>query len=497
MKSDLFPKHIYRKYDIRGVYGKELTEEIAFRTARAFADLCRERSGKDYPVVAIGMDARVHSPQLRDAFASGLAGSGCSWVDIGLCPTPLTYFSTYKLEVDAFAMVTASHNPPGDNGFKLGIGYETIHSGDLELLGNMASADARSIKLDTAQPIRQVDIIGIYQEYILDAFSGLRDDLKALGTGFDVVVDSGNGTAGVVFPEILKQLGMNVHELYSEPDGTFPNHHPDPTLPEALESLKAEILRTESRLGISFDGDADRIGVLDENGDVIWGDMLLLILGRDIIERWRQEGAVGEPPLVISEVKASQILYDGIRQAGGRVEMWKTGHSLIKARMKETGAAAAGEMSGHLFFADRFFGFDDALYGALRILEVFIRALLNGSCERFSELLGNIPDAVSTPEIRFPCEDKTKFHLAEMFADALSKHMESSSDPIIIEVIDIDGVRARFDEGWGLLRASNTQPVLVMRFEGPDKEKVHQYQEFFNRLLEKVSSELKANSTEI
>jgi phosphomannomutase/phosphoglucomutase len=486
-----FPSHIYRKYDIRGAYGLELTEEIAFRTARAFADLCRERSGKDSPVVAVGMDARVHSPHLRDAFASGLVGSGCSWVDLGLCPTPLTYFSVYKLEVDAFTMVTGSHNPPGDNGFKLGIGHETIHSGDMTLLGNMAGNDDQPVKIETADPIRRVDIIGIYQEFILNAFSGLQENLKALGNRLEVVVDSGNGTAGIVFPEILKKLGVKVHELYSEPDGTFPNHHPDPTLPEALESLKSEILRTGSRLGISFDGDADRIGVLDEKGDVIWGDMPLLILGRDIVENWREEGGEGDPPLVISEVKASQILYDGIRQAGGRVEMWKTGHSLIKARMKETGASIAGEMSGHLFFADRFFGFDDALYGAMRILEVYIHALLDETCERFSELLRDIPEAVSTPEIRFPCDEDSKFRLVEMFADTLSKHMESAAAPAIIEVIDIDGVRARFDEGWGLLRASNTQPVLVMRFEGSDEDTVEKYQKFFNELLEKASADLK------
>jgi phosphomannomutase/phosphoglucomutase len=419
--------------------------------------------------------------------------AGCSWVDIGLCPTPLTYFSAYKLEVDAFAMVTGSHNPPEDNGFKLGIGLETIHSGDMVLLGNMASADVRPVKLEKAEPTRKVDIIAMYQGYVLEAFQGLRRDLEALGGRFEVVVDSGNGTAGIVFPKILEKIGVKVHELYSEPDGTFPNHHPDPTLPEALEGLKAEILRTGSRLGISFDGDADRIGILDEKGDVIWGDMLLLILGRDIIQNWREEGSEGEPPLVISEVKASQILYDGILKAGGRVEMWKTGHSLIKARMKETGASIAGEMSGHLFFADRFFGFDDALYGALRILEVYIRALLNGTCERFSELLRDIPDAVSTPEIRFPCEEAGKFRLVEMFARSLGDHMESSADPAILEVIDIDGVRARFDGGWGLLRASNTQPVLVMRFEGTDTEKVEQFQKFFNTLLEKASMQIKAN----
>lgn len=485
-----FPYHIFRKYDIRGVYGEELTEEVVYRTARAFASMCRERTGKTNPVMSVGMDARVHSPRVRDALVSGLVESGCSWIDIGLCPTPLTYFSAYRLEVDAFVMVTASHNPPGDNGLKLGIGYETIHSEDIEFLGKIAGADHEPVRIGSPEPLRKADIIGDYQTYMLEAFSELREDVRSLKEEVGVVVDSGNGTAGIVLPWILKELGVTVHELYSEPDGTFPNHHPDPTLPEALEGLKKEMFRTGSAFGISFDGDADRIGVLDEKGNVVWGDMLLLILGRDIIDRWRRSGEGGDPPLVISEVKASQILYDGIRQEGGRVEMWKTGHSLIKARMKETGAAVAGEMSGHLFFADRFFGFDDALYGAMRVLEVYVRAVNSGRCERFSDLLRDIPEVVSTPEIRFPCEEAGKFRLVQMFADALGAQAASGADPVIREIIDIDGVRARFDEGWGLLRASNTQPVLVMRFEGPDEKRVQQYQELFNRLLEKAQANL-------
>ena len=490
MKS--FPFHIFRKYDIRGVYGEELTEELVYRTAAAFAALCRERTGKKSPVFTVGMDARVHSPKLRDAFAAGLVSEGCSWIDIGLCPTPLTYFSAFQLQVDGFAMVTASHNPPAYNGLKLGIGRETIYSGDLELLGKRASDRDIPESIETPEPFRRVDIISLYQKFIREAFSHLDRDLKTLDEKIRVVVDSGNGTAGIVLPRILRDLGVEVYELYSEPDGTFPNHHPDPTLPEALKVLRSEIMRTGSHLGISFDGDADRIGVLDEKGEVIWGDMLLLILGRQVIESWRHSWRRSDkevkPPLVISEVKASQNLYDGIRQAGGRVEMWKTGHSLIKARMKETGAAIAGEMSGHLFFADRYFGYDDALYGALRILEVFIRSLRQGSCRRFSDLFGDIPRVVTTPEIRIPCEEEGKFDLVERFAESLGQHMASSGNPTILEIIDIDGVRARFKDGWGLLRASNTQPALVMRFEGPDKETVESYREFFNRLLGEVNN---------
>lgn len=486
MDNDSFPFHIFRKYDIRGVYGEDLTPDLVFRIGRAFGDMCRDRTGKDDPVVAVGMDARVHSPDMRDALTSGMAASGCQWIDIGLCPTPLTYFSSFELSTDAFAMITASHNPPGDNGLKLGIGRDTIYSDDITLVGNMAESDSRPVKLTMPAPARSVDIVKIYQDYILNAFSGFKDTLERLEGGLEVVVDSGNGTAGIVFPQILTKLGVKVHELYSEPDGTFPNHHPDPTLPEALESLKAEIARTGSDLGISFDGDADRIGVLDEKGTIIWGDMLLLIVGRDIIRRWRDEGGTGEPPLIISEVKASQVLYDGIEAAGGRALMWKTGHSLIKAKMKETNAAAAGEMSGHMFFADRFFGFDDGIYGAMRILEVYLGALQAGSCKNFSELLGDIPYTVATPEIRFECDDDSKFLLVDKFTTEIKDHMGSNAAPVILEVIDIDGVRARFEDGWALLRASNTQPVLVMRFEGPDKETVERYQGFFNTLLEEA-----------
>ena len=496
MKQELgaFPYHIFRKYDIRGVYGAELTLETAYRTGSAFGGLCLERTGADKPLVAIGMDARVHSPEIRDAFAAGLSASGCSWMDIGLCPTPLVYFCSHELGTDAFVMVTASHNPPGDNGFKLGIGQETIHSADIEQLGIKAASEDTPARWEKPDPVRTVDILAIYEEFMVKAFYALGEKIHSLAGGLEIVVDSGNGTAGVVFPGILKKLGVTVHELYSEPDGTFPNHHPDPTLPEALESLRAEILRTRSGFGVSFDGDADRIGIMDEKGDIIWGDMLLLILGRDIVNRWSSEGKKGDPPLVISEVKASQVLYDGIREAGGRALMWKTGHSLIKAKMKETGAAAAGEMSGHLFFADRYFGFDDGLYGAMRILEVYVNALMDGSVSLFSDLLGGIPDTVTTPEIRFPCSEESKFRLVDSFAAALADHMKEGREPVIRETIDIDGIRALFDDGWGLLRASNTQPVLVMRFEGPDETHVERYQAFFTGLLEETQAALEKDA---
>jgi phosphomannomutase/phosphoglucomutase len=384
-------------------------------------------------------------------------------------------------------MVTASHNPPEDNGFKLGIGKETIHSEDISLLGQTAAIDRTKLLLSFAPSSEFVDIPAIYVDRMLSDFTHLRGEISVLGKPIRIVVDSGNGTAGIVLPRILGELGVQVTELFSEPDGTFPNHHPDPTLPEALEVLRSEIDAQKADLGFSFDGDADRIGVLDQNGQVVWGDMLLLILGLYSIDEWKRGGGTGDPPLVISEVKASNLLYEGIREAGGRALMWKTGHSLIKAKIKETGAQLAGEMSGHLFFADRYYGYDDALYGALRLLEIYVAFLRRDPKGRFSDLLAGLPEAVSTPEIRFPCEDNRKFEVIDTFMELLESHVNKGKKPAVQQIVDIDGVRVQFDNGWGLVRSSNTQPVLVMRFEGPDEETVDSYRNFFEGLLEKAT----------
>jgi len=490
MSISPFPSHIFRKYDIRGVYGRELTEELAFRVGRALAGICRERRRAASPLVAVGMDARTHSPSLRDAFGTGVASAGGRWLDLGLCPAPLVYFCAFEKEVDGFAVVTASHNPPEDNGLKLGVGTETLHSDDISDIGRAVRIDGTAMPANGMEPSGRLDIPALYEKRMLFEFSGLRDAVQALKRPIRVVVDSGNGTAGVILPGILEKLGIKVRELFSMPDGTFPNHHPDPTLPEALEDLRREVLDLGADAGFAFDGDADRLGVLDERGQIIWGDMLLLILGRRAIEEWRRGGEEGNPPLIISEVKASSLLYDGIQKAGGRTMMFKTGHSLIKAKMRETGAVLAGEMSGHLFFADRYFGFDDALYGCLRLLEVYVEKILEEHCEGFSGLLAGLPKTVSTPEIRFPCEDRLKFAAVEAFHKKLRSHIAQGKDPKVVQIIDIDGVRVRFEKGWGLVRASNTQPVLVMRFEGTDQETVDVGRGFFEKLLKVVFLDL-------
>ena len=488
MMTDMFPFHIFRKYDIRGCFETELSLQVAARIGHAFTVLCRNRTGADSPVISIGMDARVHSSAVKEAFAQGIKVAGGRWLDLGLCPTPLVYYSAFTMGTDGFAMVTASHNPPPDNGFKLGVGKETIHSEDIYQLGQDA-ARTPEIPVDgTFKAAEHVDIIALYEKDMLSRFSDLKEMVMKLGRGVKVVVDSGNGTAGVVVPRILRQLSFDVVELFSEPDGTFPNHHPDPTVPEALEDLIKEVDRCSADLGIAFDGDADRIGVLDEEGRIIWGDMLLLVMGLGIIEQWRRGGELNDPPLVISEVKASRLLYDGIEKAGGRSLMWKTGHSLIKAKMKETGARVAGEMSGHLFFADRYYGFDDAPYAALRLLETYVEALISGRCEKFSDLLAGIPELYSTPEIRVSCDESTKFQSVDRFTSLLSEHMESGHEPRILDLVTIDGVRALFPDGWGLLRASNTGPILVLRFEGPDEDTVNGFRNLFDRLLGEVAS---------
>ncbi len=479
---DIIPRHVFRMYDIRGVYGEEITEELAHAIGWGFGSLCVERTKAASPRVSVGMDARLHSPSLKSAFILGLQKAGCRVVDLGLCPTPLTYYSAFRLEPEAFAMITASHNPPEDNGFKLGIGKDTLFSDEITDMGDRAGSAPPYNKTERPDDVEKIDIITLYQDEIVENFKELPTILERIGRPLKVVIDSGNGTAGLVLPGIMRRLGIEVIDIFSEPDGHFPNHHPDPTLPEALDALRKVVFGEQAEVGIALDGDADRIGVMDEEGNVIWGDMLLLILAKDIINS--SKGVEGEePPLVISEVKASQVLYDEVRKAGGRALMWKTGHSLIKAKMKETGAAVAGEMSGHIFLADRYYGYDDALYAALRLVEVYAKALADKSIKTFSSLLDGTPSMSNTPEIRFPSTDDMKFDLVEKVAGTLKDHMESGNAPLIREIVDIDGVRAVFEKGWGLIRASNTQPVLVMRFEAEDDALLELYRKTFYDIL--------------
>jgi phosphomannomutase/phosphoglucomutase len=430
--------YIFREYDVRGVVGADLDADTVRLLGRGFGSYARRRGVR---AVALGRDCRLSSPGFRDAMAEGLLATGLDVVDAGVVPTPLLYFSIHHFGVGGGVMVTGSHNPPDFNGFKMCLGLSSIHGEAIQEVRRIIEAgDFES----GAGTLRHGDPVPAYMEYVRS--------LVTLPRPLKVVVDGGNGTAGPVAPPLFRSMGVEVTELFCEMDGNFPNHFPDPTVPENLAALVARVRETGADLGVAYDGDADRIGAVDEKGNVIWGDYLLVLFAREILAR--KPGSA-----VISEVKASQNLYDDIAARGGRPVMWKAGHSLIKQKMKDEKAEVAGEMSGHVFFADRFLGFDDAIYASVRLFEIVAK-----EGRPLSELLSDLPPVVSTPEIRVDCPDDRKFDVVRRVAELVRPEAD--------DVIDVDGVRALFDGGWGLVRASNTQPVLVLRFEGRDAASV-------------------------
>ena len=450
---------IFRKYDIRGVWGKDLTEDVVEAIGRAFAFYVKEHTKKDRLTLSIGRDVRLSSPTVSEALTRAFLSSGIDVIDIGACPTPLQYFSLYHLPVDGGVMITGSHNPAEFNGLKLSVGKETIFGERIQEIRKLIEAGSTVSGRGTASTH---PIIPDYMEYLLDKFGGEQAPFK----GLKVVVDAGNGTGGLVAPALIRKLGAEVIELYCEPDGRFPNHHPDPVVLENLKDLIDKVLSEGAHLGIGYDGDSDRIGVVDEDGDVVWGDRLMIIFSREILAK--SPGAT-----IIGEVKCSQTLYDDIKAHGGSPVMWKTGHSLLKKKLRETAGLLAGEMSGHIFFADRYFGYDDAIYASLRLLEILAE---KGKPYSVKSLLRDVPHMVSTPEIRFDCADEVKFGIVEKVKKAFKDY----------PVIDIDGVRVNFPDGWGLIRASNTQPALVMRFEAKDEAALKRIRDFVEGELNKL-----------
>jgi phosphomannomutase/phosphoglucomutase len=430
--------YIFREYDIRGVVGTDLTPDTVVSLGKGFGTYAIRKGVKS---VTLGRDCRLSSPGFRDAMAEGLSSTGLSVVDVGICPSPLLYFSIIQFGVDGGVMITGSHNPPEFNGFKLCVGPSPLYG---EKIQEVRRIIERGEFEKGAGKVTERTVIPEYQRYVKSILS-LPRKIKA-------VVDAGNGTASAVAPGLFRDLGVEVVELFCEMDGRFPNHFPDPTVPENLRFLIRAVREHGADVGVAYDGDADRIGAVDEKGNVIYGDYLLVLFAREILSR--KPGAA-----IISEVKASQNLYDDIARHGGRPIMWKAGHSLIKQKMNEEAAEVAGEMSGHIFFADRYLGFDDAIYASLRLFEILAK-----SGQPLSEMLSDLPPVVATPEIRIDCPDDLKFKVVERVAAIVR--------PQAREVIDVDGVRALFDGGWGLVRASNTQPVLVLRFEGKDEATV-------------------------
>lgn len=469
-----YNKEIFREYDIRGIADTDLTDTVIEQLGMAFAEYLRPQNVK---TVTIGYDARLSSPRLRDAISRGLNRAGLDVIDLGLCPTPALYFSMYHLKPGAGIMITGSHNPAEFNGFKLCVGKETIYGEEIQKLRRIMEQQRGTEKDKNVKgALRTQPILPAYAAYLKDKFTAHRD------VPINVVVDAGNGTAGLAAPEVLRSMNCTVTELYSEPDGRFPNHHPDPTIPKNLTKLIETVKDVRADLGIAFDGDSDRIGVVDEKGTILWGDQLMVLFARDILKE--RQGAT-----FVSEVKCSQTMYDDIRKNGGNAIMWKTGHSLIKAKMKETGAALAGEMSGHIFFADRYLGYDDAIYAACRIVELLKKTRIQqGAAVPLSSLLADLPRTYSTPEIRFECPDTLKFKVVERARDIFLKKEGLSLVPR--EVITVDGVRAVFQKGWGLIRASNTQPVLVMRFESTDQQSLKTIQDLMESQVRNIIDSL-------
>jgi phosphomannomutase/phosphoglucomutase len=431
---------IFRQYDIRGVVGDDLTVDAANAIGQAFAAFLEQHGVTG--AVAIGRDNRPSGLQLRDALVAGLTSSGVNVVDIGVVPTPLLYWSLSHLDVGAGIQITGSHNPPEYNGFKICLGTDSVHGEEIQALYRLALGSAFPAGTGS---VRHEAVI---ERYIAD----IVKRIGRLARSPRVVIDCGNGAGALVAPQLFSELLVDAKCLYCESDGTFPNHHPDPTVVENLQPLIAEVVRGGYDFGVAFDGDADRIGVVDGEGRIIWGDYLLILYARDVLARTGK----GQP--IIFDVKCSQALTDAVAKAGGTPVMWKTGHSLIKGKMKEMGAPIAGEMSGHMFFAESFYGHDDALYGAARLMRI-----VSESGMTLADLLADVPRFVSTPEIRVDCPDDRKFAIVDDAVKHFSRHYD---------VIGVDGARVLFGDGWGLIRASNTQPVLVVRFEARSEQRL-------------------------
>src|SRR3954462_6889467 len=452
------PLHVFREYDVRGLVKTELTPEFAEQLGRGFGAYLLEKNPGAQAIV-LGRDHRTSSKGLADAFSRGVRSHGIEVIAIGVVPTPVTYFAAHTLPVDGLCMITGSHNPPEYNGFKIGIGKSTLAGPEVQEL------KARTIEArDGGRSARETehDMVTPYIHFVVESLGMTPRPLR-------VVCDAGNGTGGVVGPRLLRALGHHVTELFCELDGTFSNHHPDPTVEANLRDLQRKVAEFKADLGVAWDGDADRVGAVDEKGQILWGDQLMILFSRDVLAE--RPGAA-----IVSEVKCSQTLYDDIEKHGGRAIMWKAGHSLIKAKMKEEHALLAGEMSGHLFFRHRYYGFDDGIYSAARLLELVAR-----DGRALSKMLDGIPRTYASPEIRFDFPEEKKFRAVELAKEGLRKHGRT---------IEGDGVRVIVDGGWGLVRASNTQPLLVLRWEANTEQRLGEIQRLIEGTVQEIRKEL-------
>lgn len=448
------PAAIFRAYDIRGIVGKTLTPEIVREIGRAIGTEANERAQQ---TIVVGRDGRTSGPAIQEALVEGLRAAGRDVIDVGAVPTPVLYFATQHLNTGSGVMVTGSHNPPEYNGLKIMLAGDTLFGEEIRHLrerivsGELARGDGR---------LQSMEVVDEYVRRVCE------DIPVALGNSFRVVVDCGNGIAGDVAPKLLRALGHDVVELYCEVDGSFPNHHPDPSDPKNLADLVSKVKEEGAEIGFAFDGDGDRLGVVDPKGNIVWADRQMMLFARDVLSR--NPGAE-----IIFDVKCSNRLAKVIQQLGGKPVMWRTGHSFIKSKLKETGAPLAGEMSGHIFFNDRWYGFDDAIYAAARMLEILM-GLKRAPVQVFSKL----PAGVSTPELRVDVEEGEQAKLVAKLVEAegFSRGKRST----------IDGLRVDYADGWGLVRASNTTPSLVMRFEADDDAALARIEGEFRDALQKV-----------
>jgi phosphomannomutase/phosphoglucomutase len=452
MKKKINPQ-IFREYDIRGLVDVDLTQDSTELIGKSIGTYIYRNGGK---TLTVGYDMRASSIPFRDSLIRGINSTGCNVIDIGMVPTPVAYFSLHHLKPDGGVMITGSHNPSEFNGFKISNGLQSLYGESIQELRRLIDSD--DFELGSGKLTKE----NVLEDYI----QGIFDRIK-LSRSVKVVVDGGNGCFGIVGPKLLKRIGANIIELYCEPDGNFPNHHPDPTVEKNMLDLSKKVKEEGAELGIGFDGDADRIGIVDEKGKILWGDQLLMIFARDLLKH--NPGAT-----IVGEVKCSQNLFKDIEGHGGTAVMSAAGHSLIKNKMQETNSLLAGEMSGHICFADDYYGFDDAIYAACRILQIVASSKI-----KVSEMLLDVPKTEATPEIRVDCPDDRKFEIVRKLTESFRKNYD---------VIDIDGVRVNFGEGWALIRASNTQPVIVFRFEANNSARLAEIISIVRKAVSKYES---------
>jgi phosphomannomutase / phosphoglucomutase len=453
--------HIFREYDIRGLVDVDLTDDVVENLGRGLATMVKRAGGSS---IVVGRDARESGLRFLKAFVAGATSTGVDVVDVGIVPTPVVYYAANSLPVDGLAVITGSHNPSEYNGFKMGVGKTTFYGETIQGLRHLIeTSDFETSKKPGV--VSTFDAVTPYLHFVTST-------VKRGGRKLKVVVDAGNGVGGIVSVPMLKAMGYDVVELFCEPDGRFPNHHADPTVAKNLKHCIDAVLANRADLGVAYDGDADRIGVIDEKGQIMWGDRLMILLARHVLKQ--VPGAA-----IVGEVKCSLTLYNDIAAHGGKPIMWKAGHSLIKAKMKETHAALAGEMSGHIFYKHRFFGFDDAPYTAARLLEI-----LSHQTQPLSALLRDVPVTYSSDELRVDTVEEKKFELVKRCTEILREQN--------LKLIEVDGVRVTFDDGWGLIRASNTTPILVVRYEAKTQARLLEIQALIDTTIAVAKRELSA-----